>query len=98
MSEQLTSIPIPVRRRPGRTATAVACVAVLIAAGGYGATTTFGPDAGDAPVPSAAPPSDQVLQSIRDSVEGQYGTSAAPRTPSARELQRIRDGLARQYR
>lgn len=37
-------IPVPQRRR-ARTATALAGVAFLIAAGGYAATITLGPDA-----------------------------------------------------
>ena len=74
----ITSHAAPRRahRRVLRTAAAVAGVAALIAAGGYAATTTFGPDAHE---PRSAPaatgefaiPGDQVQREMRIGVAGQ---------------------------
>lgn len=84
------SVPAPHRRRI-RTATALAGVALLIAAGGYAATTTFGPDA-HAPQPAPAPDdpataTDQVLRELRESVAGQYGPQPAP-APDRKQARR----------
>jgi hypothetical protein len=82
------SVPAPQRRRI-RTAIAVAGVAVLIAAGGYAATTTFGPDAyAPQPAPATEAPAtapDQVLRELRESIAGQYGPqpAAAPKREQA---------------
>ena len=65
------------RHRHLRVAVATAGVAALIAAGGYVATTTIGPDS----VPTAAPsvaqvnPSAQALRELHRSVAGQYGAA-----------------------
>ena len=67
------------RHRPLRAAAAITGVAAVIAAGGYLATTTIGPDS----IPTAAPtgaavnPSAQALGELRESVAGQYGSQSA---------------------
>jgi hypothetical protein len=96
------SIPAPHRRRI-RTATAVAGVAFLIAAGGYAATTTFGPDAYQpqpAPATHDTPTAtDQVLRELRESVAGQYGSPPAAPTgvPSDHALRDYRDTVIKLY-
>ena len=82
------SILAPQRRRI-RTVAAVAGVAVLIAAGGYAATTTFGPGAYQPrPAPASddtAAATDQVLRELRKSVAGQYGSQPAAPTSVPRD-------------
>jgi hypothetical protein len=82
MAAQRTTptIPAPHRRRI-RTATATAGVAVLIAAGGYAATTTFGPDAYPPQLAPAthdtATATDRALRELRESIARQYGSQPA---------------------
>ena len=88
--------------RPLRAAAAITGVAALIAAGGYLATTTIGPDS----IPTAAPtgaavnPSAQALSELRESVAGQYGSQSAAGAavnPSARALRDRHRSIAGQY-
>jgi hypothetical protein len=96
------SVPAPQRRRI-RTAIAVAGVAVLIAAGGYAATTTFGPDAyAPQPAPATEAPAtapDQVLRELRESIAGQYGSQPAAPTgvPSDHAIRDYRDTMIKLY-
>ena len=89
------------RRRLARYGAAAACAAALIASGGYGATQTFGPDAYEPSTRfTTAPPTERVVEELRASLAGQYGTAqrAVPAgEPSARQLRQIADGLALQY-
>jgi ABC-type branched-subunit amino acid transport system substrate-binding protein len=97
------------RRQVFRHGAAVVSVAALIAAGGYGATQTFGPDAFE-PAPAVTTPSTVVapshrtLMELRESLAAQYGGSRSTSGdaigsvgPSAERLREIRDGLALQY-
>lgn len=96
------SIPAPHRHRI-RTATAVAGVAVLIAAGGYAATTTFGPDAyPPQPAPATddtATATDQVLRELRESIARQYGSQPAAPTslPSEHAMRDYRKTVIKLY-
>lgn len=84
------SIPAAQRRRI-HTAAAVAGVAVLVAAGGHAATTSFGPDAYQ---PGAAPATDNTSkattdQVLRESIARRYGSQpAAPPTVSSDQAMR----------
>jgi hypothetical protein len=79
-----------------RAAAAIAGVGALIAAGGYLATTTIGPDA-IPPAPAITVtevnPSAQTLRDMRQSIPAQYGNRSAtgdvvdPSTETLRELQ-----------
>ena len=97
------------RRQVFRYGAAVVSVAALIAAGGYGATQTFGPDASEPAPAVTAPstvvaPSHRTLMELRESLAAQYGGSRPANgdaigsvEPSAEQLREIRDGLALQY-
>ena len=80
------SIPAPHHRR---IRTATAGVAVLIAAGGYAATTTFGPDAHPPqPTPAThntATATDQALRELHESIARQYGPQPAAPTSAPLE-------------
>jgi hypothetical protein len=103
MSTQLiTPRPAPVRHHHLRTA----AIAAVIAAGGYVATTTFGPDS--IPVTPATPtsaevaPSDQLRRALRESIAGQYGTQATPArgatmNPTVDVRRALRESIAGQY-
>jgi hypothetical protein len=102
----VTIHPAPHRHhgRSARAAAAIVAVAGLIAAGGYAATTTFGPDAHDprpGPAVSEYPiPSDRVLRELHESVEGQYGSrprTAATVRPGRRAQRELRDATAELY-
>ena len=83
------------RRRFLRYGAGAACVAALIAGGGYAATQTFGPDAYD-PV---SVPSQQVLQQQHESLAGQYGSASAVAGTIATDaqLRSIHESVAGQY-
>ena len=86
--------------RRTRTAVAISGVAALIAAGGYLATTTNGPDA--APPTQAGTgvnPSAQVLRELHESIAGQYGSRSTVGgvNPSAQTRRELRDSIAGQY-
>jgi hypothetical protein len=96
------SVPAPHRRRIP-TATATVGVAVLIAAGGYAATTTFGPDASQ-PQPAPATDdmgtaTDQVLRELRESIARQYGSQPAAPTgaPSDQAMRDFRRTVIKLY-
>ena len=98
MSSQLiTPSPAPVRHHHLRTAAIAAGVTAVIAAGGYLATTTFGPDS--IPVTPATPtspevaPSDQVLRELRASIAGQYGAQTAVRGATVNPSDQVRRAL-----
>jgi hypothetical protein len=107
MSTQLiTPSPAPVRHHHLRTAAIAAGVTAVIAAGGYVATTTFGPDSVPVtPVTPTSPtvnPSDQVLRALRESIAGQYGSQATPArgatvNPSADVRRALSESIAGQY-
>jgi hypothetical protein len=85
MAAHRTTPTIPAsHRRCIRTATATAGVAVLIAAGGYAATTSFGPDADALQLAPAAhdtaTATDQALRELRESIARQYGPQPAAPT------------------
>jgi hypothetical protein len=67
------------RHKRVRTAAVAAGVAILIAAGGIGATKILYPDAADTqPAPATSSdvtPSDQVLRELHESIAGQYGSA-----------------------
>ena len=70
--------PFAAGHRRAQWSAAIVAVSLVIAAGGYGATKTFGPDAYKAQ-PAAttsefAVPGDQALQELDQSLAGQYGT------------------------
>jgi hypothetical protein len=88
------SVPAGTRRRGLRNTAAVAGVAALIAAGGYAATNTFGPDAHEPPVPVRSDPTDQVLDELRASVAGQYGST---REHSQQVMRELRQSVAGQF-
>jgi hypothetical protein len=94
------SVPAPHRRRI-RTTTALAGVTVLIAAGGYAATTTFGPDAYEpqpAPATNDTPTAtDQVLRELRESVAGQYGPQPAPAPDREQAMRDYRHTVIKLY-
>jgi hypothetical protein len=97
-----SSRPAPSPHRRVRTAAAISGVAALIAAGGYLATTTNGPDA-TSPTPTAgtdANPSAQVQRELRQSIAGQYAsrpTAGAVGNPSARVRRELHQSIAGQY-
>jgi hypothetical protein len=107
-SAPVRTTPGPARHRTVRAA-AVVGVAALIAAGGYAATKTFGPDAYEPqPAPAASSnitPSDQVMGELRESVANQYGTSPSRPaaatsdnvTPSDAVMRELRETVANQY-
>jgi hypothetical protein len=103
MAAQL--VPTHQRRRV-RNLTIAAGVAALIAVGGYAATTTFGPDAYEPqPGPAngdTATATDQVLRELRESLAGQYGSSAASATgdsatPSDEAMRQLRETIINLY-
>jgi hypothetical protein len=92
------------QRRRARDVAIVAGVALVIAAGGYGATTTFGPDAYEPqPTPAtddAVTATDQVLRELRDSIAGQYGSQPASgqyATPSDQAMRDLRETVVKLY-
>lgn len=100
VSHTTTAVPTRIalgadRRRFLRYGAGAACVAALIAGGGYAATQTFGPDAYD-PV---SVPSQQVLQRQHESLAGQYGSASAVAGTIATDaqLRSIHESLAGQY-
>jgi hypothetical protein len=99
--------PRPKRSRPRpppaiRTAAAVTGVSALIAAGGFLATTTNGPDTAS-PRSSAGTevnPSAQTQRELHQSVAGQYGNHSAQDAavnPSVQVRRALRDSIAHQY-
>jgi hypothetical protein len=97
----------PVRHRHLRRAAAVAGVAALIAAGGFAATTIFGPDSvaptpAPAPAPAISPTPpltrEQALREMRDAIARAYGPQAGT-TPVARDqaMREMREAIARVY-
>ena len=97
-----SSSPTAVRRHRVRNTAAVAGVAMVIAAGGYAATNTFGPDAHVAPPPASesVPAGDGVMPEMHQSVAGQYGSRAAGGDavqPSAPVLDELHQSTAGQY-
>ena len=96
-------VPGAARHRHIRAAAAIAGVAALIAAGGYLATTTIGPDATPpAPATTATEgfPSAETLRELRQSIAGQYGSRSAVSAavnPSAGTLRELRQSIAGQY-
>ena len=76
---------------------------MLIATGGYLATTTIGPDAAP-PTPAAGTdvnPSAQTLRDLHQSIAGQYGSRSAAgtigRTRAPRVRRELRQSVAGQY-
>jgi hypothetical protein len=62
---------------------AIVAVALVIAAGGYGATTTFGPDAQPAAATSQSVVSrEQALRELDQSLAGQYGSAQSQSAPA----------------
>jgi hypothetical protein len=97
-----SSLPTGVRRHRVRNTAVVAGVAMVIAAGGYAATNTFGPDAHEAPLPASqsVPAADSVRQEMHQSVAGQYGSRSAGGDavqPSAPVLDELHQSTAGQY-
>jgi hypothetical protein len=96
------SIP-PHPRRRIRTATAVAATAVLIATGGYAATTTIAPDAHqsqNAPTThDTGTATDQVMRELRESIARQYGSQPAAPTsvPSDHAMREYRTTVTKLY-
>ena len=106
------SIPGPARHRPARNAAAVAAVAALIAAGGYGAVTILGTDAApprSVPAERSSPPNvatanDRAIEANRDTIAKLYGPQSAtgvraPTAPTARDraINENRDSVAKLY-
>jgi hypothetical protein len=96
------SIPALPRRRI-RTATALAATAVLIATGGYAATTTIAPDAHqsqNAPTThDTGTATDQVMRELRESIARQYGSQPAAPTsvPSDHAMREYRTTVTKLY-
>jgi hypothetical protein len=99
-AERITPrVPAPHHRRI-RTATAIAGITVLIAAGGYVATTTIGPDAHQpqpAPRTDVTPPADQALRELRDSIARQYRSQPAPAPDNDQAMRDYRDTVIKLY-
>ena len=96
------SRPGTARHRRIRIAAAIASIAVLIATGGYIATTTIGPDATPRTTVTGTDvnPSAQTLGELRQSIAGQYGSRSAPNAtvnPSAQVRRALRQSVAGQY-
>ena len=98
------------RHQRVRTTAVAAGVAVLIAAGGIGATKLFYPDASESqPAPATSAnitPSDLVLRELHESVANLYGTRSKPQpapatnatvTPSDQALRELHESIAGQY-
>ena len=97
-----SSRPAPGRHRRIRTAAAITAIAALIAAGGYLATVTIGPDTAP-PTPATGTdvnPSAQTLRDMLQSIAGQYvsqSAAGADVNPSAQTLRELHQSIAGQY-
>ena len=85
-----------------RTVAGIAAVAALLAAAGYLATTTIGPDAASPPraTNTEVHTSAQKLRELRQSIAGQYGSRPAADpvvNPSAQMLRDMHQSVAGQY-
>jgi hypothetical protein len=95
--------PAPVRQHHLRNAAIAAGVTAVIAAGGYVASTTFGPDSipsPSAPATTAPITQEQALREMRTAIAGQYGarsTSDATVNPGAQVRRELRESVAGQY-
>jgi hypothetical protein len=105
MTRQLITHPSPhpTRRQLRNAAIAATATVIAIAAGGYGAIQTLGPDA-DAPQSATRPatagvvPKTQAMQEMRDAIAGQYGTHPATNeTSRAQAMREMRDTVANLY-
>jgi hypothetical protein len=85
------------RDRGVRSTIVAAVVALVVAGGGYGAAKTFGPDSSSGDVR----PSDTVMQEMRESITGLYGTrpSAAGTNvrPSAQVMRELHTSIVGQH-
>ena len=101
-SRPAPSLSGPARHPRLRTAAGIAAVAALLAAGGYLATKTIGPDPAS---PSRATNTEvhtsaQKLRELSRSIAGQYGSRPAADpvvNPSAQTLRELRLSIAGQY-
>jgi hypothetical protein len=94
-----SSRPTASGHRRTRTTVAIS-VAALIAAGGYLATTTNGPDAAPpAQAGTGVNPNPQVLRELHESIAGQYGSRSTVGgvNPSAQTRRELRESIAGQY-
>jgi hypothetical protein len=101
-SRPAPSVSGSARHRRLRTAAAIAAIAALLAAGGYLAATTIGPDTASPPRGSNTEvhTSAQKLRDLRTSIAGQYGSRPAAHpavNPSAQTLRELRLSIAGQY-
>ena len=101
-SRPAPSVSGSARHRRLRTAAGIAAVAALLAAAGYLATKTIGPDAASPPRPinTEVHTSAQKLRELRRSIAGQYGSRPARDlvvNPSAQTLRELHQSIAGQY-
>jgi hypothetical protein len=100
-SRPATSAPGPARHQRIRTTAAITATAALIAAGGYLATTTNGPETAPTAAGADVNPSAQTMRDLHQSVASQYGSQSAAGTavnPSAQTMRELRQSIAGQYR
>ena len=101
-SRPAPSVSGSTRHRRLRTVAGIAAVAALLAAGGYLATTTIGPDAASPPraTNTEVQTSAQKLRELRQGIAGQYGSRPAADpvvNPSAQTLRELHQSIAGQY-
>jgi hypothetical protein len=111
MTTQRNTPHVPAARHQHVRTTAVAAgIAVLIAAGGIGATKLLYTDASESqPAPASSAnitPSDLVLRELHESAANLYGTRSKPQpapatnatvTPSDQALRELHESIAGQY-